>query len=81
MEKQGIMGNKVSTCLYISRKVLETAKQVGLNISKVSENALIEATRRLKGTEAETSLQSPVIVEGRGRDLNPDARLHRPVGY
>ncbi len=45
------MGNKVSTCLYIDRAVLETARQVGLNISKVAENGLIEAVGRLTGTE------------------------------
>jgi hypothetical protein len=44
-------GNKVSTCLYISREVLETAKKSGLNLSRVAENALIEAVGRLRGTE------------------------------
>jgi hypothetical protein len=69
------MGIKVSTCLYVDRYVLETAKQVGLNISKVSENALIEAINKLTGTKPETSLNSPppVDLEGRGRDLNPGA--------
>jgi hypothetical protein len=42
---------KVSTCLYISRDVLKTAKDLGLNVSKVSENALVEAVGRLQGTE------------------------------
>lgn len=41
------MENKVSTCLYIDKGVLETARQVGLNISRVSENALKEAIGRL----------------------------------
>jgi post-segregation antitoxin (ccd killing protein) len=39
----GKMGSKVSTCLYIDKRVLDTAKRVGLNVSRVSENALIEA--------------------------------------
>jgi len=49
----------------------------------VSENALIEATGRLAGAEPETGLNSRtrVSVEGRGRDSNPGARLHRPIGY
>ena len=75
------MSNKVSTCLYIDKSVLEAAKKVGLNISRVSENALIEAIRRLRGMEVETGLKSRPRVEGRGRDSNPGARLHRPVGY
>ena len=70
------MGNKASTCLYIDKGVLETAKQVGLNISKIAENALIEAIGRLTGPKRETGLSSPPRREG--RDLNPGARLHRP---
>jgi post-segregation antitoxin (ccd killing protein) len=73
----------MSTCLYIDRGVLETARAVGLNLSKVSENALIEAIGKLAGAEPRTGLRSPSPrhVEGRGRDLNPGARLHRPIGY
>ena len=75
------MATKVNTCLYIDRKVLETAKRIGLNVSKVSENALKEAIRRLGGQEPEAGLNSQTDREGRGRDLNPGDRLHRPVGY
>lgn len=75
------MGSKVSTCLYLNQEIVRTAKQVGLNISKVSENALLDAIRRLKGPKPETGLNSPARVEGRGMDLNPGARLHRPIGY
>jgi hypothetical protein len=75
------MGDKVSICLYISKEVLETAKRIGLNLSRVSENALLDAIRRLKEPEREAGLGSPINLEGRGRDLNPGARLHRPVGY
>ena len=75
------MGSRKSTCLYISKEVLETAKQIGLNVSKVSENALIKAIERLSDPKPVTSLNSPARVEGRGRDSNPGARLHRPVGY
>ena len=75
------MGNKVSTCFYINKEILETAKQVGLNLSKISENALVEAIGLLRESKQQTGLNSPPRVEGRGRDLNPGARLHRPVGY
>jgi post-segregation antitoxin (ccd killing protein) len=62
------MVTKVNACLYIDRKVLEAAKQMGLNVSKVSENALVEAIRRLGGQEPEAGLDSPARAEGRGRD-------------
>ena|GEM_PF-5520246 len=75
------MGNKVSACFYINKEILETAKQVGLNLSRVSENALVEAIGRLGEPKRETGLGSRTGVEGRGRDLNPGDRLHRPVGY
>ena len=81
MGANGEMRSRKSTCLYIDRRILENAKQMGLNISKVSENALKEAIRRLEGQEPEAGLISPARGEGRGRDSNPGARLHRPVGY
>jgi hypothetical protein len=67
------MGNRKSTCLYINKKVLETAKQMGLNVSRVSENALKEAIERLNEPKLGTSLRSPPHCEGRGRDSNPGA--------
>jgi hypothetical protein len=83
MEEYGVMRNKTSTCLYIDRKVLETARQAGLNVSKVAENGLIEAIGRLTGQKTATGFESqaPNKIEGRDRDLNPGARLHRPIGY
>ena len=85
MEEYGVMRNKISTCLYIDRGVLESARNVGLNISKVSENALIRAIDMLQGAKPATGLVSlpphDYEGEGRGRDLNPGARLHRPIGY
>ncbi len=74
------MIKKVNTCLYIDKQVLETARQVGLNVSRVSENALKEAISRLTEPERGTGpdSQAPISAEGRGRDSNPGARLHRP---
>jgi site-specific recombinase XerD len=74
------MGSKASTCLYLDRKIVETAKQMGLNISRVSENGLKEAMGRLGGPKLGNSLNGlPQFgAEGRGRDSNPGARLHRP---
>ena len=83
MEVHGVMSSKVSVCLYIDRRIRETAKEAGLNISKVAENALVEAIGKLAGTKQETVFKSQAsgILEGRDRDLNPGARLHRPIGY
>lgn len=74
------MGSKKSTCLYLDSEVVETARKLGLNISKVSENALIEAIERLRGTKQGTDPDSPPRVEGRDRDSDPGGGLHRPVG-
>ena len=60
------MGSKNSTCLYLDREVVATAKRMGLNVSKVSENALKEAIDRLKGPKPETRLDSSPPSKGRG---------------
>ena len=41
---------KKKVLLYIDIGTAKTAKQIGLNLSKVSENALKSAVRRLEGT-------------------------------
>ena len=80
MKLSGGMGKKKSTCLYLDPQIVGTAKRMGLNVSKVSENALKEAIERLSGSKLENSLNGQARVEGRDRDLNPGAGLHRPVG-
>ena len=75
------MGDKIATCLYMSREVVEAARKVGLNLSKVSENALVESISRLGSPKQETEPCRSSLLEGRDRDLNPGARLHRPIGY
>jgi len=65
----GMTQDKKSACLYISREVLETAKRSGLNLSRVSENALVEAIGRLQGPEAGSG---PAAASG---------RLVRGVGF
>ena len=42
-------GKKKNVMVYLDPKVVEEARELGLNISKVCENALKEAIRRLKG--------------------------------
>ena len=66
--------------MYLDKEVVETARQTGLNLSKICENALVEAIRRLRGPEQGRSLKSLTDAEGRDRDSNPGAGLHRPVG-
>jgi post-segregation antitoxin (ccd killing protein) len=60
---------KVSTCLYVSREVLANAKRLGLNVSRISENALVEAIGRLQGPETRNG---PAAASG---------RLVRGVGF
>ena len=69
MVAHGMTQDKKSACLYISREVLETARRSGLNLSRVSENALIEAAGRLRGPKCET-----------GRPNCPD-NVVRGVGF
>lgn len=53
------MAGKVSTCLYIDRRALETARQMGLNVSRVAENGLKDAIARLDGSRQETVPRIP----------------------
>jgi len=71
MGANGEMRSRKSTCLYLDAKVVETARRVGLNVSRVSENALVEAIERLGGSKLGNSLnsQAPFSFEGRGRAL------------
>ena len=74
-------GPKAAACLYISKDVLESARRMGLNLSRVAENALVEAVGRLSRPEQTSGTETRRGLWGRGRDLNPGARLHRPIGY
>ncbi len=81
------MRDRKSTCLYLDQEVVETAKKFRLNMSRVSDNALLDAPGRLRKPKQGTSLQTLTDLEGRGGDSDPCARLseprrlHRPVGY
>jgi len=44
--------SKVNTCVYIERGILETAKELGLNVSKVAENSLAACARELPAEDA-----------------------------
>jgi len=48
-------GKKKNVMVYLDPKVVKEARELGLNISKVCENALKEAIRRLKGENPKTN--------------------------
>ena len=47
------MGRKIVTSIRIDEKVFRKAKELGLNVSKVTENALIDMIKRITGSEPE----------------------------
>ena len=65
------MSNKVATCLYMSKEVVEAARKVGLNLSKVSENALIESISRLRSPKQETEPHRAFAFGGPGPGFEP----------
>ena len=54
------MGMKVKTTLNIDRDVIKRAKEVGINISQLCENALKEAIRRLEAPYLSPNPQQPL---------------------
>ena len=68
------------TSIRIDQDVLRTAKELGLSVSKVSENALKEAIKRLQTPVQQTETNGGYIdmrsvsrsaLKWTGRDLNP----------
>jgi len=49
------VGKARVTSIRVDEDVLREAKELGLNVSKVCENALKEAIRRLKGENSKTN--------------------------
>ena len=63
------MADKVVTSIYIDREVLEKAKDLGLNISRICERALRDAIRRLEaplGERTETNGGTRAVVRPPG---------------
>ena len=52
------MGKQIVTSIRIDEEVFREAKELGLNVSKITENALKEALRRLKGDDCPNILNS-----------------------
>jgi len=49
------MGRKVTVGIYVNEKIVKKAREIGLNLSKISENALKKAIERLDKVEIEES--------------------------
>ena len=84
-----IKGIKGTVSITLPPNLVVKARELGLNISRIAENALKDYIKRLEHPKTETngsrflgkaSLLKEGLWEGRGRDLNPGGRLHRPVG-
>ena len=60
-------GKKENVMLYMDSKVVEEAKEVGLNLSKVCENALKRAVEALKATSSRFNQDPPANL------LKPDS--------
>ena len=67
------MGTKKKVLLYVDAKTILTAKELGLNLSKVSENTLKDAIRRMREPNSPTMPDGSTqnIGKCRGWDLNP----------
>ncbi len=44
-----IMQSKARTTLYIDKAVVRKAQSIGLNVSRVAENALVQSIKALEG--------------------------------
>jgi hypothetical protein len=81
------MGKRKMTTIRIDAELLKKAHDLGLNVSKISENALKDAIERMERPKTQTDGGKHLEkVEKRGVwDLNPrgpkDHRLSRPAPY
>jgi hypothetical protein len=57
------MGKK-NLMIYVDEKVIEKAKELGLNISKVCENCLKDMIKRIEGSNPSTNPVKMVRGEG-----------------
>ena len=74
--------------ITLPRELIERAREHSLNLSRITEQALPSILDYLEPENDETSSEflnqrcfRKKVEWGRGRELNPGARLHRPIGY
>jgi post-segregation antitoxin (ccd killing protein) len=70
--------NKKSIMVYLDPKIVAEARELGLNISRICENALKMAIEQLKPLYKKNSAENYERWCGR-RDLNPGRRRGRPM--
>ena len=58
-----MMGNKARTTLTIDKDVLQTAMEMGINVSQYCENCLREAIQKLKSPPAATNGKTRLLGE------------------
>ena len=74
-----MMGKKTRVNITIDDEILKTAKDLGLNVSKVSENALIKAIRALQGiTDTNNPESSPLSSTQKEKWAGQDLNLRPP---
>jgi len=71
------MGKK-NVMIYIEEEIAEEAKEIGLNISKICENALKEAIKRLQGSYQQNG-GVPTLSEASGGIRTRDLRLTKAM--
>ena len=69
---------KKNVMIYIEEEIAEEAKEIGLNISKICENALKEAIRRLRGSYQQNG-GAPTFCEASGGIRTRDLRLTKAM--
>ena len=72
------MGKKGKITLYMDLEVVKKAKELGLNISKVSENALKGMIRRIEGSNS-TNSDDKGGIGTVGSDFGSPGEIRTPV--
>ena len=73
------MGKQVRVNLTIDAKIVEKAKEFGLNLSKVSENALKEIIRRIETPDELNGSKKPLLATK--KESLERALIPRPAAY
>ena len=60
-----------TTSITLPRELVEEAREAGLNISRLSENAIKQALGRLKGADCPTSFGDPTIQDCKNMMAGP----------
>ncbi|MFX0203837.1 MAG: type II toxin-antitoxin system CcdA family antitoxin, partial [Candidatus Hodarchaeota archaeon] len=64
------MGKKITVGIYVDEETVKTAKELGFNISKLCENCLKEAIRRLRTPSSQT-VTNGGLVDARSASHQP----------